>query len=293
MNRFASRATCWQLPRTCLQFSDLPMLMGIVNVTPDSFSDGGQFLQTDRAVQHALALVEQGAQVLDIGGESTRPYSTPVKVEEELTRVMPVVQEICRQTDVPVSIDTSKAPVARAAIDAGAQIINDVTGLEADPAMLPLAVKSQVGVCAMHMQGTPQTMQDDPRYQDVVRDIHEYLRMRRDALLQGGIAVASICLDPGIGFGKTQQHNLALLGAAQQFLDLQCPILIGHSRKGFIRKFAEAAGSDPVAGSIGVALALACQGIQLLRVHDVLAVRQALLLFQASGGMADCPPNGF
>jgi dihydropteroate synthase len=280
------RATDWQLPRAVLSARQRPLLMGIVNVTPDSFSDGGQYLDPGAAVEHGLRLAAEGADLLDIGGESTRPYAAPVAVDDELRRVVPVVEQLCRQISVPISIDTTKAAVARAALDAGAQVINDISGLEHDPGMLPLAVASGAAVCAMHMQGTPQTMQDHPTYGDVVAEIHHYLRLRREALLAAGIALDRIALDPGIGFGKTHQHNLTLLAHCREFHDLGCPLLVGHSRKGFIAhvlKTQQLGTSDTprVAGTIGVALALAQQRVQILRVHDVGPVRQALALYQA------------
>jgi dihydropteroate synthase len=258
--------------------------MGIVNVTPDSFSDGGEYFDPGLAVARTLQLVADGADLLDIGGESTRPYATPVTTEEEMRRVLPVVREVCRQTQVPVSIDTSKAVVAQAALDAGAEIINDVTGLEGDPAMLSLALRSQAAVCVMHMQGTPETMQDQPHYDDVVAEIHQYLARRRDALLQRGLDPRRICLDPGIGFGKTHQHNLELLRCCERFLDLGCPLLFGHSRKGFIAHVLDDKRADRTPGTIGVALALASRGVHILRVHDVRPVRQAWRLFVAAGG---------
>ena len=276
----------WQLRDRQLACDVTPLLMGIINVTPDSFSDGGRFHQVDRAVTHGLQLAEQGAAILDVGGESTRPYSEPVGVGEELDRVIPVVRRLREQTDVAISIDTSKAAVARAALDAGAEIINDVTGLSGDPEMLPLAAASQAGICAMHMRGTPQTMQDDPRYDNVVEDIFRYLRQRRDALLAAGIQQERICLDPGIGFGKTHQHNLTLLRHCSRFHQLGCLLLVGHSRKGFVANVIGDKQADRTPGTIGVALALAQQGVQVIRVHDVGAVRQALLLFAAVGGLS-------
>jgi dihydropteroate synthase len=230
--RFLRRATSWQLRTKMLSFTDRPLLMGIVNVTPDSFSDGGRYLARDQAIAHARRLIDEGADLIDVGGESTRPYATPVPAEEELQRVMPVVEAVADR--VPVSIDTTKALVARAALEAGAEIINDITGLAGDPEMLPLAIESRAGVCAMHMQGTPQTMQDNPTYNDVVADIFSWLAQRRDALLLAGIEHARLCLDPGIGFGKTHQHNLTLAANSWRFHELGCPLLVGHSRKGFI-----------------------------------------------------------
>lgn len=259
--------------------------MGIVNVTPDSFSDGGRYASTGAAVEHALRLAADGADILDIGGESTRPYSTQVALQQELDRVIPVVQQVAQQCQAPISIDTSKARVAAAAIDAGAQIINDVTGLEGDPQMLPTALTTGAAVCAMHMRGTPQTMQDDPSYHDVVQEIHGYLRGRRDRLLEAGIAAEKICLDPGIGFGKTHQHNLTLMQHAERFLDLGCPLLVGHSRKAFLGKLIGNDQADRTMATVGAALALAEQGVHIVRVHDVRATREALLAFLACGGV--------
>jgi dihydropteroate synthase len=283
--QYPRRARQWQLRSRTLPFGDRPLLMGIVNVTPDSFSDGGRFFDPRAAIDHGLRLAAEGADLLDIGGESTRPYSSPVDEAEELRRIAPVVAALCEQTSLPVSIDTSKAAIAREALAAGAEIINDVTGLEGDPAMLAGAQESGAGVCAMHMQGTPQTMQDNPFYDDVVEDIYCYLTQRRDALLAAGIERDRVCLDPGVGFGKTHQHNLTLLAGCGRFHELGQPLLVGHSRKGFIGKVLGDKATDRTFGSVGVALSLARYGVQVLRVHDVAATRQALLLFQASGGI--------
>jgi dihydropteroate synthase len=276
----------WKLRSRTLALGRLPLLVGIVNVTPDSFSDGGRFFDANAAVEHGLRLAAEGADVLDVGGESTRPGSMPVDVEEELRRVLPVVEELCKRTDVPVSIDTSKAAVARHAIDAGAEIVNDVTALAGDPPMIPLAAETGCGVCAMHSRGVPRTMQDNPVYADVVAEVLEHLRVRRDALLAAGIERDRIALDPGIGFGKTTEHNLQLLANAWRFHSLGCPVLVGHSRKRFLADVSGCVDSNRTAGTIGVALSLARQGVQILRVHDVAAVREALLLFQAAGGLA-------
>ncbi|MHB0957384.1 MAG: dihydropteroate synthase [Pirellulaceae bacterium] len=280
-----SRPTSWQLRTVTLRWDDLPLVMGIVNVTPNSFSDGGRFFDPLPALDHAQELVRQGADLLDVGGESTRPYAAPVDADEELRRVMPVLKELCRCGSVPVSIDTSKAVVARAAIACGAEAINDVTGLAGDPEMVSVARESGAGVCVMHMQGTPATMQDDPRYQDVVAEVAAYLHQRRDRLLEAGIAASRICLDPGIGFGKTHQHNLELLRHCDRLLDLGCPLLVGPSRKGFIAHVLGDKQLDRTASTIGVALALAAQGVHVLRVHDVGPVKQALQLFARAGGL--------
>ena len=282
--------THWQLRKRRLELPypggavARPLVMGIVNATPDSFSDGGRHADVEAAVAHGLALVADGADILDVGGESTRPFSEPVAADEEWRRVGEVVRRLAREAGVPVSIDTSKAAVAARAIEAGAEIVNDVTGLEGDPDMLRVVREAAAGVCAMHMQGTPQTMQVAPRYDDVVAEIHAYLRGRRDALLAAGIPLERLCLDPGIGFGKTHEHNLALVAAAGRFLDLGAPILVGHSRKGFIGKAIERALGRPAteaerdAGTATIACRLADAGIQIVRVHAVGIVRAALEL---------------
>jgi dihydropteroate synthase len=278
-------STTWRLRTRTLSLAHSPLLMGILNVTPDSFSDGGQFLSLDAAVEQGVKLAADGAAILDVGGESTRPYSQPVDVDEELRRVIPVIAALSDRVGIPISIDTSKAVVAREALAAGAEIINDVTGLTGDPEMVAVAAASGAGVCVMHMQGTPQTMQEGPAYDDVVGEVLSYLRDRRDALAAAGVAPDRIALDPGIGFGKRTEHNLTLLAHASRLHELGCPVLVGHSRKGFLQKVVSQPNADPLPGTIGVALALARQGVQVIRVHDVGSVRQALLLFQATGGM--------
>jgi len=279
-----TRAVNWRLRTRSLTLGRRPLVMGILNVTPDSFSDGGRFHDPTAAVEQALQLAAAGADILDVGGESTRPYSQQVDEQEELRRVMPVIEALARRLTIPISIDTSKPAVAAAALAGGVEVINDVTGL-VDPAMIEVARASQAGVCVMHMRGTPQTMQDDPVYDDVVGEIYEYLAERRDALIAAGIAQERISLDPGIGFGKTHAHNLTLLGQCWRFHALGCPVLVGHSRKGFIGKVLGDKTADSLAGTIGVSLALANQGVQILRVHDVAEVRQALLLYEAAGGL--------
>jgi dihydropteroate synthase len=285
----------WTLQSQKLTFGSLPRLMGIVNVTPDSFSDGGLYLDPGAAIDHGLRLAAEGADLLDVGGESTRPGAAPVDVEEEIRRTLPVVRGLCRQTPLPLSIDTSKALVAREAIAAGARILNDVTALRGDPEMVRVAAESGVGVCVMHMQGTPRTMQEHPTYQDVVREVAVFLRQRRDELIAAGISQDHIALDPGIGFGKTVEHNLSLLRNAWRLHELSCPVMVGPSRKSFIGKVLSEPGRVPsgcgpdevdlTAGTIGVAIALTRQGVQILRVHDVALVRQALALFESAGGM--------
>jgi dihydropteroate synthase len=260
--------------------------MGIVNVTPDSFSDGGRFFNADAALKHALQLAADGADILDIGGESTRPRAEPVPAGEEMQRVLPVIQRLTHEVDTPISIDTSKAAVASAAIDAGAEIINDVTGLEGDLEMVRLVAQTGVGVCVMHMQGTPQTMQDNPTYEDVVAEVGDYLCRRRDALIAAGVDGERICLDPGIGFGKTFQHNLELMANCFQLHAMGCPLLVGPSQKSFLGRIIGDETADRTSATIGAALGLSAQGVQILRVHDVRSVCEALAAFEATGGIA-------
>ena len=228
------RVRGWKLRRRTLVAGRIPLLMGIVNVTPDSFSDGGQFFDPARAVEHGLRLAAEGADLLDIGGMSTRPGSEPIDPREELRRILPVIVALARQTPTPISVDTCRAVVAAEALAAGAEAINDVTALTGDAAMPALAAQSGCGVCAMHMLGTPRTMQQDPQYGDVVAEVFAYLAGRRDALVAGGVEQARIALDPGIGFGKTTEHNLTLLRQIGRFHALGCPLLVGPSRKRFI-----------------------------------------------------------
>jgi dihydropteroate synthase len=287
--RFPSRATRWQLRTRLLSLPQRPLVMGILNVTPDSFSDAGRYLSTSAAIERALALAAEGADILDVGGESTRPYAEPVDAATELARVLPVIEGLQSRLLVPISIDTSKAAVAREALAAGAEIVNDVTALAGDPRMVDVAREAGAAVCAMHMQGAPATMQDNPTYDDVVEDVFGFLKQRRDALVTAGIDPARIALDPGIGFGKTHQHNLTLLAHCHRFHALHCPLVVGHSRKAFIGKILGDKAADRTAGSVGVALSLATQGVQVVRVHDVAATRQALELFEAAGGIDGQP----
>jgi dihydropteroate synthase len=255
--------------------------MGILNVTPDSFSDGGEVTDRDAAVKKGLRLIEQGADILDIGGESTRPGSDPVPLEEELRRVVPVVEQLANQTDVPISVDTTKAEVARQSLAAGAAIINDISGLTFDPEMIPLAAETGAGVICMHIQGTPQTMQDNPTYDDVVVDLKIWFQERLQELLSAGIEPGSIVLDPGIGFGKTAEHNLQILSHIREFQDLGYPVLIGHSRKRFLSKLLGRDVEERLAGTVGVSIALASQAVEIIRLHDVEANRDAISAWKA------------
>jgi dihydropteroate synthase len=264
--------------------------MGIVNVTPDSFSDGGHYLNVEAAVAHAVRLADEGADILDIGGESTRPGAVPVPLDEELRRLVPVIERVARETPVPISVDTSKAEVARQALEAGAVIVNDVSGLTFDPEMPAVCRDRGAGVICMHMRGTPQTMQDDPRYGDAVTEIRDYLAARLEALEAAGIPRERIALDPGIGFGKTARHNLEILASVRRFQELGRPVLIGHSRKRFLKKVLGREVEERLYGTLGVSVALAMQGVDLLRVHDVQATRDVLLAWKAIADEVDTGP---
>ena len=266
----------WKFGKRNYLLGGRPLLMGIVNVTPDSFSDGGRFVRTESAVEQALQLIEQGAEILDLGGESTRPGAEPVAVAEELQRVLPVVERLAKLTDVPLSIDTTKAEVARQCLQAGAEIINDISGLTFDAEMPEVCREFQAGIVCMHIQGTPQTMQLNPRYDDCVGEIRDWLEQRIALLAASGIPAERTLIDPGIGFGKTAEHNVTLLGSIAAFRKLGRPVLIGHSRKGFLKKVLGRDLDERLAGTIGVAVALAAQGTDVIRVHDVGAVKDAL-----------------
>lgn len=262
----------------------LPRLMGILNVTPDSFSDGGQWVDVDAAVAHGQRLVAAGADVLDVGGESTRPGAIPVSLEEELRRVIPVIERLAGAVPVPISVDTMKGEVARQALAAGAKIVNDVSAGTNDPSLLRVCAASDCGVILMHMQGTPQTMQSEPRYGDVVSEVRQFLRERVEAAVRAGISRERIVVDPGIGFGKTAEHNLSLLRQIGELRSDGRPVLVGHSRKRFLFKLLGRETDERLAGTIGVSIGLAEQGVDLLRVHDVGAVRDALRAWQSTRG---------
>jgi dihydropteroate synthase len=260
----------------------LPLLMGIVNATPDSFSDGGHYAAPDAAVAHALRLVEDGADIIDIGGESTRPGAEPVSAPTELERVLPVVSELCRRSPVLVSVDTSKAVVARACLEAGAQIINDVTALRGDPDLADLVQSHDCGLVLMHMRGTPKTMQRDPVYGDVVREVRDFLDERLRWIEQRGVPRERVAIDPGIGFGKTHSHNLSLIRRLAELADLGRPLALGVSRKGLIGTLlGKRAVHDRLHGTVAAALAGYLRGAHILRVHDVRAVRDALVVARA------------
>ena len=261
-----------------------PRIMGVLNCTPDSFSDGGRYQEFDSALRHAAQMIEEGADIIDVGGESTRPGSPEVSIDEELQRVVPVIEALHREFDVPLSVDTSKAEVMLAAAAAGAGMINDVAALRKPGALDAAALvhrQSGVAVCLMHMQGTPRTMQESPAYQNVVNEVLQFLLQRANVAETAGIAASSLVLDPGFGFGKTVKHNLSLLHHLGVYADYTYPILVGLSRKTMIKKILASDSSERLIGSVTLALLAAQRGAHIVRVHDVKATADALTLLQA------------
>jgi dihydropteroate synthase len=258
------------------------MLMGVVNVTPDSFSDGGLYFDAGTAVEHGRVLAASGAAILDVGGESTRPGAAAVPVEEELRRVIPVIEGLAALgSGAAISVDTSKAAVAAAALDAGAAIVNDVTALRGDPAMAALVAERGAGVVLMHMVGDPRTMQDDPRYDDVVAEVREFLAERLAAATAAGIAAEKVWLDPGIGFGKTAAHNFELLRGLPELATLGRPLVVGTSRKSFIGRTDGSDTDERLGGTIATSVLAAASGATVLRVHDVAEMAQAMAVTSA------------
>jgi dihydropteroate synthase len=259
-----------------IEFPDRPLIMGVVNVTPDSFFDGGRYLDAAAAVAHAVQLVEEGADLLDVGAESTRPGADIVNEAEECRRAIPVVTAVAKAVTVPISIDTSKAAVARAALDAGAVLVNDVTALRGDPGMADVVARTGAGIILMHMQGTPRTMQQAPRYDDVVGEIFAFFEERIRFAMAQGIIRRQIILDPGIGFGKLLVHNLTLLAQLRRFVQLECPLLVGVSRKTFLGQLVDRPVQERQwATAAAVAMAVD-RGAGILRVHDVRAMKDVV-----------------
>jgi len=272
----------WQVGDRMLDLTHGGGIMGILNVTPDSFYDGGRHREVERAVAHGLAMAEAGALILDVGGESTRPGAEPVPEAEELARVVPVIERLHAETDALLSIDTMKAPVAAAALEAGARIVNDVSALRADPQMVDLLRQSDAGVILMHMQGEPRTMQRAPVYQDVVQEVRDFLEERLAFCQEAGIAPERVVIDPGIGFGKRYEHNLTLLRAMEAFDSLGRPVLVGASRKSFLGTMLGDAGFDQrLWPTVALTAWLRRKGVRLFRVHDVRENRDALRMTEA------------
>lgn len=256
-------------------------MMGIVNVTPDSFSDGGRYATVDQAVERAMALVAQGADILDLGAESTRPGATPVGEQEEMDRLLPVLHEVAKRTALPISVDTMKSRVAREALEAGASIINDVTAMRFDPDMAAVIAQYGAGVVMMHMQGMPMTMQEAPRYDSVVEDVRTFFLERIAAAERAGIAKSQIVLDPGFGFGKLLFHNLELLNHLSSFDQLDCPVLAGLSRKAFLGKILDRPVQDREWGTAAAVALAVDRGASIIRVHDVASMKDVVMVAAA------------
>ncbi|MCF7958241.1 MAG: dihydropteroate synthase [Phycisphaerae bacterium] len=262
-----------------------PVVMGILNVTPDSFSDGGEYFDIAKAIDHALAMVSQGAGIIDIGGESTRPGSKSISADEQIGRIVPVIEALASRVDVPISIDTTLSEVARAAIEAGGAIINDISALQGDERMAGVAAQLGVPVVLMHMQGTPDTMQKQPVYQDVVAEVKGFLRSRIDFAVDAGIGRGRIVVDPGIGFGKTVAHNLELLRRVDEFHELGVPVLVGTSRKSFIGKVLGVDGAhERLLGTAATVAWCVWQNVEVIRVHDVREMVQVAQMIKAIQG---------
>jgi dihydropteroate synthase len=262
------QAALWKVDGKIIDLTNRAMVMGVLNVTPDSFSDGGEFFATNAAVKHGLEMARSGADIVDIGGESTRPGSKPISANEEIERVLPVIEQIARSVSIHLSIDTSKVAVARAAIEAGASIINDVTGGRGDPAMLPLAAEEGVALIIMHMQGTPETMQAKPIYEDVVGEVADFFRQQFAQAVRCGVDPMRIAFDPGIGFGKTAAHNVELLANLPRLRIENRPLVVGVSRKAFLGKISVPP-ADRASATLALTSLLRARGADVLRVHDV------------------------
>src|SRR5213596_2517154 len=276
------RERIWKIGERVFNVSRQGLIMGVLNVTPDSFSDGGNFFAEEKAIERGLAMAAEGAHIIDVGGESTRPGAEPVAAEEELRRVIPVIEELRARIDVPISIDTSKSDVARAAIQAGASIVNDVTGGRGDEEMLPLVAQTNSAFIIMHMQGTPRTMQNQPRYADVVLEIADFFRQQYARAIVYNIDPMAIAFDPGIGFGKTLEHNLELLAQLERLRACDRPIVIGVSRKSFLGKLINSEQmSDRLAPAVALTSLLRTRGADVLRVHDVKENVNALKVTEA------------
>jgi len=283
MLAFPASKTGWALEARhgTVDMNGRTALMGIVNVTPDSFSDGGRFFDPGRAVAHGIELAAEGADIIDVGGESTRPGARAVSNREEMERVLPVIQGLRRGLSIPISIDTYKAEVARAALAEGADVVNDISALRFDPEMISLVAAEKAPVVLMHMQGTPRTMQQNPVYRDVVAEVRDFLAGRAAAAVAAGVDRRRIVIDPGIGFGKTLAHNLALLRGLAELVSLGYPVLVGPSRKTFIGKLLDAAPEERLEGSLAAAVAAALAGASILRVHDVKEASHAIKIADA------------
>jgi dihydropteroate synthase len=273
-------AYVWRAGPQALDCRARTLVMGILNVTPDSFSDGGQFFDPETAVSRGIEMVSDGADIIDVGGESTRPGSDPVSVDAELERVVPVIKRLAAEVQVPISVDTRRHQVAEAAVDAGAAIVNDVTA-GSDPEMFPLVRDRGVGMVLMHMKGEPKTMQQNPEYNDVVREVHDYLEARVQAAVDAEVSWEQLCVDPGLGFGKTTDHSLLLMKETDTFSDLGRPVLVGPSRKSFIGDALGTEVTDRLDGTAGAVAYMVAKGAHIVRVHDVREIARVVRVVDA------------
>ena len=254
------------------------LIMGILNVTPDSFSDGGKYLEKNNAINHALAMIDNGADIIDVGGESTRPFSEPVSLNEEISRVIPVIEGIRKESDVCISIDTTKSEVATAALNSGASLINDVSAMEVDPLMIDVALKFDCPIIIMHMKGTPKNMQDNPQYESLISDIKDYLQERVDFIVSKGVNSKKIVIDPGIGFGKTVENNFEIINNLNHFTKMGFPVMLGASRKSFIGISLDLPEEDRLEGSLAANIIGLQNGAKIFRVHDVAETNKAFVI---------------
>ena len=254
------------------------LIMGILNVTPDSFSDGGKYFEKNSAINYALEMIDNGADIIDIGGESTRPFADPVSLEEEISRVIPVIEGIRKESDICISIDTTKSQVAAAALDSGACIINDISAMEVDPSMVGIAIKFDCPLIIMHMKGTPKNMQDNPQYESLISDIKKYLLDRAEFIISKGINPKKIVIDPGIGFGKTVENNFEIINNLNHFTTMDFPVMLGASRKSFIGISLNLPEEDRLEGSLAANVIGLQNGAKIFRVHDVAETNKALLI---------------
>ena len=254
------------------------LIMGILNVTPDSFSDGGKYLEKNNAINHALAMIDNGADIIDVGGESTRPFSDPVSLDEEISRVIPVIEGIRKESDVCISIDTTKSEVATAALNSGASLINDVSAMEVDPLMIDVALKFDCPIIIMHMKGTPKSMQDNPQYESLISDIKDYLQERVDFIVSKGVNSKKIVIDPGIGFGKTVENNFEIINNLNHFTKMGFPVMLGASRKSFIGISLDLPEEDRLEGSLAANIIGLQNGAKIFRVHDVAETNKAFVI---------------
>jgi len=265
--------------------SNHTLLMGVLNVTPDSFSDGGRFFDKDTAIAHGIEMAGEGADIIDVGGESTRPGAKEVRCEEEIRRVIPVIEKLAGRTKAAISVDTQKSRVAEAALKAGASIVNDISGLKYDKDMAGVAARYGAGMILMHMKGRPENMQDSCRYSNLISEIRDSLRFSANEAFKAGVKKDSVAIDPGIGFGKTVEQNLEILNRLEEFKNLGLPLCVGTSRKSFIGKLLDSPGADDIlAGTIASCVAAVIKGVRILRIHDVKAVRDAVTITEKISG---------